>query len=120
VFLVFFATTILISITVTIVNLLQNKKPELLPEFLRTWHFLPHFMRSLKPYDNLLRKYFFCLKLNKKTYDTNTNLTQLDLASQLNRNELVKSNQQMFVFDSNLYALEKINIYNSTLRTEKY
>jgi sodium-dependent phosphate cotransporter len=45
---------ILVAVFVTIVNVLQTKKPTMLPEVLRTWAFLPEFMRSLKPFDRVV------------------------------------------------------------------
>jgi len=39
---------------VIIINMLQARKPDLLPAKLRTWEFLPLFMRSLEPMDRLI------------------------------------------------------------------
>ena len=36
---------------VVLINVLQQKKPQWLPEILRDWDFLPEFMRSLDPLD---------------------------------------------------------------------
>ncbi|XP_063682867.1 sodium-dependent phosphate transport protein 2B-like isoform X2 [Bolinopsis microptera] len=47
---------------ITILNILQDKIPEKLPEFLRTWDFLPKPMRSLEPYDSVLSKLICCRK----------------------------------------------------------
>ena len=39
---------------VTLVNLLQRRKPKLLPTKLQTWEFLPELVRSLEPVDRLV------------------------------------------------------------------
>ena len=39
---------------VTIVNLLQKKRPKLLPSKLQNWEFLPEPVRSLEPVDRLV------------------------------------------------------------------
>ena len=36
---------------VVLINVLQEKRSEWLPRFLRSWDFLPEFMRSLDPLD---------------------------------------------------------------------
>ncbi|KAM6441503.1 sodium-dependent phosphate transport protein 2B isoform 3-T4 [Liasis olivaceus] len=41
-------------IFVLTVHLLQKKKPQLLPEKLRSWDFLPRWMHSLQPWDNVI------------------------------------------------------------------
>ncbi|KAJ8342030.1 hypothetical protein SKAU_G00319580 [Synaphobranchus kaupii] len=39
---------------VTVVNLLQSRKPQLLPPALRSWGFLPLWLHSLEPWDRLV------------------------------------------------------------------
>lgn len=54
---------------VVIVKILQRKRPNWLPEILRTWDFLPEFMRSLKPYDRIFMAcspLCFCKKCQNK------------------------------------------------------
>ena len=41
---------------VLIINLIQNKKPTILPALLRNWKWLPRCLRSLKPYDTMFVK----------------------------------------------------------------
>ena len=43
----------LIGLFVVVLNVLQSRKPEVLPQALRTWEFLPKPLRSLEPYDRL-------------------------------------------------------------------
>lgn len=45
------------------VNVLQHHKPHLLTPMLRTWNFLPVWLRSLEPYDNLFSSFWLCRKL---------------------------------------------------------
>ena len=51
-------------ITIIIINILQRKAPEKLPEKLRTWEFLPLYLRSLEPIDRVFKN------LNKKMKQT--------------------------------------------------
>ena len=39
---------------ITIINLLQRRKPKLLPAKLQNWEFLPELVRSLEPVDRLV------------------------------------------------------------------
>jgi sodium-dependent phosphate cotransporter len=47
---------LLLIIVVVIINVLQSKKPEVLPVQLRSWLFVPEPLRSLEPYDRLFSK----------------------------------------------------------------
>lgn len=58
-----------VVIFVIIVNVLQVKKPELLPAFLCSWDFLPAFMHSLKPYDKIFTACCVCCKKKHKQKD---------------------------------------------------
>ena len=64
---------ILIIVTVVfviVVNVLQSRKPTWLPRVLRSWKFLPLWMRSLQPYDRFMTKYLLCcFNRKKKTQD---------------------------------------------------
>jgi len=51
---------LVIVIFIIAVNLLQNHRPQWLPKTLRTWKFLPVWMRSLQPYDKFFTKYLLC------------------------------------------------------------
>ncbi len=42
------------------INLLQEKRPGVLPSFLRSWGFLPLPLRSLEPLDNLIQRMSCC------------------------------------------------------------
>ena len=41
-------------ILITVINLLQRKKPKLLPSKLQNWEFLPEPVRSLDPVDRMI------------------------------------------------------------------
>jgi len=51
---VVFVPVAALLLLVTIVNLLQRRKPKLLPTKLQTWEFLPELVRSLEPVDRLV------------------------------------------------------------------
>ncbi|XP_076811178.1 sodium-dependent phosphate transport protein 2B-like isoform X2 [Clavelina lepadiformis] len=55
-----------VLVVVIIINILQSKKPEALPQKLQSWEFLPAPMRSLEPYDKVFRKLSFLCKCCKK------------------------------------------------------
>ena len=54
---------ILIFITVT--SIIQRKFPQILPDKLKNWKFLPTPLRSLKPYDRIIER-LNCVKLCRK------------------------------------------------------
>lgn len=62
--LLYVVITLMLSVFlfIAVLNILQNNIPEKLPEFLRTWDFLPKPMRSLEPYDACLSKLICCRK----------------------------------------------------------
>ncbi|XP_033114732.1 sodium-dependent phosphate transport protein 2B-like [Anneissia japonica] len=47
---------VIIVFAVTLINILQTKKPSVLPKILQNWDFLPKCMRSLKPIDDVITK----------------------------------------------------------------
>jgi sodium-dependent phosphate cotransporter len=58
------APVLLVCLIVIVINLIQHKRPSILPEKLRNWHFLPLWMHSLKPIDDIIAKLverFACL-----------------------------------------------------------
>ena len=63
----------LLLVSILIINYIQNKKPKCLPNFLLTWEFLPLPLRSLEPYDKVIKKACFCCckKLLQNNNDTN-------------------------------------------------
>lgn len=83
VFITFVTITLVTVGFIFIVNYLQAKKPSLLPDKLKTWEFLPKWMRSLEPMDRLvclpliaqLGKLFKCCKMNKEGEKQTDSLT---------------------------------------------
>jgi sodium-dependent phosphate cotransporter len=59
--------------TIVLINIFQNKCPSFLPQFLKSWDFLPVPLRSLKPYDDIINKNLCCCicchKLKSKPID---------------------------------------------------
>ena len=60
---------LLLALFITVINVLQNRKPSFLPKVLRTWNFLPVWLRSLQPYDKFMTKYLLCCCKQKKNKD---------------------------------------------------
>ncbi|XP_043369991.1 sodium-dependent phosphate transport protein 2B isoform X1 [Dermochelys coriacea] len=63
---------LLALIVVIVINVLQSKRPNILPTKLQNWDFLPRWMHSLKPWDNVIisavsfcGRYCFCDKCCK-------------------------------------------------------
>ena len=44
---------VIISLVIIIINVLQAKKPQWLPEMLTKWEFLPYWMHSFEPMDKV-------------------------------------------------------------------
>merc|ERR1719219_1991031 len=65
----FFTVLIPVALAVLLVltlSMIQKRKPNILPESLRTWDFLPEPLRSLEPLDRITGK-LNCLKLCRKS-----------------------------------------------------
>ncbi|XP_075050852.1 sodium-dependent phosphate transport protein 2B isoform X2 [Mixophyes fleayi] len=43
---------VFVIVVAIVINILQSKYPRVLPDFLKTWNFLPKWMHSLKPWDS--------------------------------------------------------------------
>ena len=54
--LVLITLCVVLAVFVTLVNVLQARRPEWLPHKLRTWAWLPEPLRSLRPYDQYIFK----------------------------------------------------------------
>lgn len=55
-----FFLIIAVGLFIAGVTTMQRKYPKYLPKFMRTWKFLPEWMRSLAPYDKFFTKYLLC------------------------------------------------------------
>lgn len=60
-----FGPLMIVLLFVIIVNVIQRKCPQILPERLKNWHFLPVALRSLKPYDKKCMSIIQCLPCMK-------------------------------------------------------
>lgn len=70
---------LLLIIIVAIIKVLQAKRPQLLPVKMRNWKFLPEWMRSLRPLDNVLKKIFHCCSCCKDQKQVDKNMdTELE------------------------------------------
>lgn len=68
-----FVLPVVILIVIILINVLQDKKPQFLPPFLRNWDFLPKPLRSLDPYDKIVSS-MNCCKKKVKPIDDDTEL----------------------------------------------
>lgn len=66
---VFSSIVVAIIIFIIAVNIIREKKPNLLPRVLRTWTWLPVPFRSLEPYDKIFKRLAFCRRLAQKAQD---------------------------------------------------
>ncbi|XP_041800086.1 sodium-dependent phosphate transport protein 2A [Chelmon rostratus] len=55
-----------VTVFVAIVNVMQARSPRHLPTQLRTWDFLPQWMRSLKPLDRLITRATVCCSIARE------------------------------------------------------
>jgi len=63
---------------IIVINKIQRHAPKYLPSILRTWDFMPSFMRSLKPYDEWIEKYLFCFKFCQKVIVRKSSLMEAE------------------------------------------
>ena len=56
------APLMVITVTIVLINVIQNHRSHWLPYFIRDWSFLPLPMRSLKPLDDLFSQMSCCSK----------------------------------------------------------
>lgn len=85
------------------INVLQSKKNNILPNYLKTWNFLPIYLRSLKPYDKFMVKYILCCQVFKNdniSIDNKLNIKSLD---QDTKGNIVVDNEIEIFTISNLY-----------------
>jgi len=88
--------------SIILINYLQSKHIESLPNRLKSWDFLPLYSRSLKPYDNLIVKYLCFSKIFNKT----TNIQKVHSAIKSNDASENKNDSDVVVFINNAYQTE--------------
>ncbi|EDV27822.1 Sodium-dependent phosphate transport protein 2B [Trichoplax sp. H2] len=64
---------VLLLIAILIINVLQQRRPKVLPKKLRTWEWAPIWLKSLEPYDKLLGRLCFCCKYRSGKPEPETN-----------------------------------------------
>lgn len=103
----------LFIISFIILNVLQKKFPQILPESLRSWNFLPIYLRSLEPYDNFIRKYLMCSDCCQRIYEMETESVTSSYEKASIKTNLTQSYPNLIPSSmqngSNLYDLEKLN-----------
>jgi sodium-dependent phosphate cotransporter len=68
----------ILGLIVVIINVIQNKRSHWLPHFIRDFSFLPLWMRSLKPLDDLFSQLSCCSKcINPPELDSNPDIQDL-------------------------------------------
>ncbi|XP_060080609.1 sodium-dependent phosphate transport protein 2B-like [Ylistrum balloti] len=70
---------LVLIVLITVINVLQSKLPKVLPSKLRTWNFLPEWLRSLAPYDRFVvrvGKMFVCKCGNSNIEDNKDSLPE--------------------------------------------
>lgn len=66
---------LIIMVLVTIIKILQKKKPSVLPPVMRNWKWLPEPLRSLAPYDRQFARCACCNKCRPSEESTTTTVT---------------------------------------------
>ena len=104
-----FIILVLVNVALIIViNVLQSRKPSWLPRSMRTWKFLPKWMRSLKPYDQVMTKYLLCCCRKKNNND--------EIESIISSSEEFSSSKHSTEGNQNeAYVEDEINVKTSQL-----
>ena len=122
---------LIIIAIICIINIIQNKKPSLLPFKLQNWNFLPIWMHSLDPYDALLIKllekascFGFCIAPQSRhdgaMMGIRPNISQLQFLPESKRNFHSETNL-MHIYENdasyvtwNGFDTKKMNYYNES------
>lgn len=110
----------IILIFATIINLIQAKKPSLLPLKLQDWNWLPLYMHSLDPIDNLIFKateYCSCLNCciqaesrhDASAMGIRANPSQLHILDPGSKSRSVSEDQLMTTFDNSGFIQINMN-----------
>ena len=88
---------VLFLIGIGIVNILQSKKPDILPEIMQSWDWAPLWVKSLEPYDRVFRKGKEILPSKAFSFKNDKKMASTDVSrlSQLNfsQDELTAKNE---------------------------
>ena len=85
---------IILIILIAIINLIQNKKKEILPTKLQTWEWVPEPMRSLRPYDNFMTGLPCCKSCRdaaKASEDQQLDDVKVELSARSSRSNSVRT-----------------------------
>ncbi|XP_039254268.1 sodium-dependent phosphate transport protein 2B-like [Styela clava] len=120
-----------IVICVIILNVLQSRKPEWLPESMQTWEFLPAPLRSLQPYDKVFSKFLLCCKCcneeeaeeqDPPSYDSSMeNISVIDVdyeKSIINSSGATPILSEKQGFSDHLYILENLGNENPAYNSD--
>ena len=102
-FMTFLISILLLIIAILAINYLQNNYIDTLPNKLKTWEFLPIYLRSLKPYDDLIVKYLCFGNLCSKIIDTSKSNTDNNVKYLKGNNN---DNNIKIIFENNAYVTE--------------
>ncbi|KAL3859991.1 hypothetical protein ACJMK2_010168 [Sinanodonta woodiana] len=75
---------LILLVVVVIINIIQSKRPSLLPMFLQSWSFLPEPLRSLEPYDRVIKKCKCCKEDIILSEESSSKLSSTDSSKNLN------------------------------------
>jgi len=94
-----------VIIIVTIINFLQKNMAKALPNFLRTWDFLPLWMHSLEPLDNLFQKIPICSKCTSVNNTTDPVVQQEHFESgKVDHHQHVSGEEARLKVNSSIYS----------------
>ena len=97
----------LLVVTISIINIIQSKKASILPVFLQSWMFLPIYLRSLEPYDKLIKQCGYCFNDSNEELVSESNTLDSNVFKENLPGELVVSKDGKDIFTvSNLYFPE--------------
>ena len=104
----FIILVLVIVALIIVINVLQSRKPSWLPRSMRTWKFLPKWMRSLKPYDQVMTKYLLCCCRKKNNND--------EIESIISTSEEFSCSEHSTMENQNeAYVEDEINVKTSQL-----
>ena len=89
--------TVATILLVILISILQRNKPELLPNVLANWSFLPEPLRSLDPLDRLVTKALRCCNIAKLTRNKDTEEHHHDDNRKQHKEEINKGFEQDWV-----------------------
>lgn len=98
---------LILALIITI-NVIQTKRPNLLPKKLQTWDCLPKCLHSLEPYDNFFRHCSFKRLFTKKV----ANSKEFEIHERVHETIQNPDEKNLIIIldSSNLYRIGKLNV----------